>query len=140
MAGESGRDADRAVVPEEQRRFDAGRELYANLCQTCHRPDGRGQDRIAPSLLSSALLLADPGIPARILLNGKEGAIGLMPPMGATLSDEQVADVLTYVRREWGHSGTPVESASIAEVREVTRERTRPWSHDELVTMATQGK
>jgi putative membrane-bound dehydrogenase-like protein len=128
------------LSPEERRRFDAGRELYANLCQTCHRPDGRGQDRIAPSLISSALLLADPGIPARILLNGKEGAIGLMPPMGATLTDEQVADVLTYARREWGHSGTPVESATISAVRAVTRERTRPWPHDELLRMVTQGK
>jgi putative membrane-bound dehydrogenase-like protein len=136
-----GKAGETPIVPltaEEQRRFDTGRDVYANLCQACHQPDGRGQDRVAPSLIDSALLLANPDIPARILLNGKEGAIGLMPPMGSTLTDEQVASVLTYIRREWGHAGTPVESTTITTVRELTRERTRPWKHDELVKMATE--
>jgi mono/diheme cytochrome c family protein len=134
-----GKPGEAPIVPltaDEQRRFDAGREVYANLCQPCHQPDGRGQDRVAPSLISSALLLADPGIPARILLNGKEGAIGLMPPMGSTLTDEQVAGVLTYVRREWGHAAPPVDAATVAAIRAITRERTRPWTHDELLSMA----
>ena len=48
--------------------------------------------------------------PSRILLNGKEGPIGLMPPIGMTLSDDQIAGVLTYIRREWGQPGTPVDS------------------------------
>lgn len=126
---------------EQQRRFDAGRDIYANLCQACHQPDGRGQDRVAPSLIDSPLLLAAPDIPARALLNGKEGAIGLMPPLGSTLSDEQVASVLTYVRREWGQTASPVEPAAIAAVRELTRARTRPWTHDELMKMvADQSK
>ena len=38
-------------------------------------------------------------------LNGKEGPIGLMPPIGVVLSDEQIAAVLTYIRREWGQRG-----------------------------------
>ena len=36
------------LTPEEQQRFDAGREVYRNICQACHQPDGRGQDRVAP--------------------------------------------------------------------------------------------
>jgi mono/diheme cytochrome c family protein/glucose/arabinose dehydrogenase len=124
------------LTSEEQRRFDTGRDVYANLCQACHQPDGRGQDRVAPSLLDSALALADAEIPARILLNGKEGAIGLMPPMGSTLTDEQVASVLTYIRREWGHASTPVDPTTIATVRELTRGRSRPWTHDELLKLA----
>jgi mono/diheme cytochrome c family protein/glucose/arabinose dehydrogenase len=126
------------LAPDEQRRFDAGRDVYLNLCQACHQPDGRGQDRVAPSLIESPLALADPGIPARILLNGKEGAIGLMPPLGSSLTDEQVASVLTYIRREWGHAGTPVDPATIAQVRESTRDRTRPWTHDELLKLAAR--
>jgi mono/diheme cytochrome c family protein/glucose/arabinose dehydrogenase len=124
------------LTPVEQRRFDAGRELYANVCQACHQPDGRGQDRVAPSLIDSELLLAAPEIPARILLSGKEGSIGLMPPMGATLTDDQVASVLTYVRREWGQAGTAVDPKTIATVRALTKDRSRPWSHEELLTMA----
>ena len=58
-----------------------------------------------------------------------------MPPIGSTINDEQIAAVLTYVRREWGQSGTPVSAAAIAEVRRATADRNRPWKHDELMAM-----
>jgi mono/diheme cytochrome c family protein len=120
------------LSPEEQRRFDAGREVYLNICQACHQPDGRGLDKVAPSLVGSSLALAAPEIPARILLNGKEGSIGLMPPIGSALNDDQIAAVLTYVRREWGQTGTAVDSATVKAVRELTAGRTRPWTDAEL--------
>jgi mono/diheme cytochrome c family protein len=124
------------LTPEEQQRFNAGQEVYRNICQACHQPDGRGQDRVAPSLVGSPLALASPDIPARILMNGKEGPIGLMPPVGFTLSDEQIAGVLTYIRREWGQDGTAVDVATVKQVREMTKDRTRPWKHDELMALA----
>jgi mono/diheme cytochrome c family protein/glucose/arabinose dehydrogenase len=124
-----------ALTAAEQQRFDAGREVYRNICQACHQPDGRGQERLAPSLVGSALALAAPSIPARILLNGKEGPIGLMPPVGSVLSDDQIAAVLTYIRREWGQTATPVEPAQVKTVRGETASRTRPWTHDELMAM-----
>jgi mono/diheme cytochrome c family protein len=128
-----------AVAPftaEEQQRFDAGREVYRNICQTCHQPDGRGQEKIAPSLIGSTLALASPDIPARILLNGKEGPIGLMPPVGSVLTDDQIAGVLTYIRREWGQTGSPVDSAIVKTVRDANAGRTRPWTHAELLALA----
>ena len=51
-----------ALTAEEQQRFDAGREVYRNVCQACHQPDGRGQERLAPSLVGSTLALAAPEI------------------------------------------------------------------------------
>jgi mono/diheme cytochrome c family protein len=125
------------LTAAEQQRFDAGRDVYRNICQACHQPDGRGQEKIAPSLVGSALALAPADIPARILLSGKEGPIGLMPPVGSVLTDDQIAAVLTYVRREWGQPGTPVDPATVKSVREATAGRTRPWTHDELTAMAT---
>jgi mono/diheme cytochrome c family protein/glucose/arabinose dehydrogenase len=136
--GKAGETPVTPLTPEQERRFAAGRDVYVNLCQACHQPDGRGQERLAPSLVGSVLLLAAPEIPARILLGGKEGAIGLMPPMGATLTDEQVANVLTYIRREWGHTSTPVDPSTIATVRELTRNRQRAWTHDELLKLARE--
>ncbi len=121
---------------EEQQRFEAGRDVYRNICQACHQPDGRGQERVAPSLVGSTLALASPDIPARILLNGKEGPIGLMPPVGSVLSDDQIAGVLTYVRREWGQPGSAVDPATVKSVREQTAGRTRPWTNDELLALA----
>jgi mono/diheme cytochrome c family protein/glucose/arabinose dehydrogenase len=127
------------LTAEEQQRFAAGQEIYKNNCQACHQPDGRGQERLAPSLIDSELALAAPGIPARILLNGKEGPVGLMPPVGSVLSDEQIAAVLTYIRREWGQPGTPVDAPTVKDIRALTAGRTRPWTHDELTRLAGSG-
>jgi mono/diheme cytochrome c family protein len=132
-AGKAGAGAAVAPLsPEEQRRFDAGREVYRNVCQACHQPDGRGQERLAANLIGSTLALGPAEIPARILLNGKEGPVGLMPPVGQIFTDEQIADVLTYIRREWGQAGSAVDPATIADVRAKTAARTRPWTNDEL--------
>jgi len=74
-------------------------------------------------------------VTSRILLNGKEGTIGLMPPIGMTLTDDQIAAALTYVRREWGQTGTPVDPATVKAVRAETAGRTKPWTNDELLAM-----
>jgi mono/diheme cytochrome c family protein len=129
----------RPLTAAEQRRFDAGQEIYRNLCQACHQPDGRGQDRLAPTLIGSALALARAEIPARILLHGKEGPVGLMPPVGSTLSDEQIASVLTYIRREWGQTGAPVDPPTVKAVRALTSDRTRPWTDAELTALPERG-
>jgi len=70
--------------------------------------------------------------PIRILLGGKEGPIGLMPPLGGALSDEQIASVLTYIRREWGNTAPPVAPEDVLEIRGLTKTRTKPWSDAEL--------
>ena len=120
---------------DEQRRFDAGREIYKNICQACHQADGRGQDKLAPSLIGASFTLGPAGIPVRILLNGKEGTFGLMPPIGATLSDDQIASVLTYVRREWGQGGPAVDAGAVKAVRALSIGRTRPWTDDDLIKL-----
>jgi mono/diheme cytochrome c family protein len=81
------------------------------------------------------LALAPAEIPARILLNGKEGPIGLMPPVGSALNDDQIAAVLTYIRREWGQTGSPVDRDEIRAVRALTAGRARPWTNEELLAL-----
>jgi mono/diheme cytochrome c family protein len=128
------------LTPAEQKLFLAGQEVYKNICIACHQPDGRGMDRIAPTLIGSTLALAPAEVTARILLNGKEGPVGLMPPVGSTLSDDQIAGVLTYVRREWGQDGTPVSPETVKAVRALTVGRARPWTNDELLKMIPGGR
>jgi mono/diheme cytochrome c family protein/glucose/arabinose dehydrogenase len=121
------------LTGEEQRRFDAGAELYKNLCLGCHQADGRGREKMAPSLVGSRHVVAqDPGNASRILLGGMEGPIGLMPPLGGALNDDQIASVLTYIRREWGHTASPVGADDVREIRGLTKRRTRPWTAGEL--------
>jgi mono/diheme cytochrome c family protein len=55
-----------------------------------------------------------------------------MPPLGTTLSDQQVAAALTYIRREWGHGASAVLPAAVAAERTATSSRTRPWTEGEL--------
>jgi mono/diheme cytochrome c family protein len=124
-----------AVAPlttQEQQRFDSGRAVYAANCAGCHQADGRGLPSLAPALANSALVLGPASVTARIVLNGKEGAVGLMPPIGGTLGDEEVAAVLTYIRREWGNGASPIDAATAQAIRAMNATRTRPWTDDEL--------
>jgi mono/diheme cytochrome c family protein len=77
----------------------------------------------------------DANVPVRVLLHGKEGAIGLMPAHGDTLNDEQIAAVLTYIRRAWGQTAPPVDPAAVQQIRKTTAGRTRPWTPDELAAI-----
>jgi mono/diheme cytochrome c family protein len=137
-----GKPVARVEVPplsaEEKARFEAGRKLYGNLCVACHGPDGRGREHQAPSLVGSPLLVGDAGIPTRVVLAGKEGDIGLMPPL-AVLTDDEIASVLTYVRRVWGNTASAVEPDAVKEIRGLTKVRTRPWSAEELRGLARRG-
>ena len=69
-------------------------------------------------------------------MNGKEGTTGLMPPLGAALDDEQIASVLTYVRRQWGNRGTPVTADAVKDTRSAVAGRTRPWTDAELAALS----
>ena len=59
-----------------------------------------------------------------------------MPPLGTTFTDDQIAEVLTYVRRSWGNQGSAVEPGAVAGVRKDTTGRTRPWTEKELLELA----
>jgi mono/diheme cytochrome c family protein/glucose/arabinose dehydrogenase len=119
------------LTASENARFEAGHKLFGNLCLSCHGEDGRGREHQGPSLVGSSLLVGEAGVPVRIVLAGKEGDIGLMPPLAA-LGDDEIASVLTYVRRAWGNTGSAVEPEAVKEIRGLTRRRARPWSAEEL--------
>jgi mono/diheme cytochrome c family protein len=128
------------LTAEEQQRFAAGAEIYKNVCLGCHQADGRGKEKMAPSLVDSRYLSGEPTAAMRVLLAGKEGPIGLMPPLGGSLSDDQISSVLTYVRREWGNTGTPITPDEVAEIRGLTKSRTRPWTEAELMQGRGRGR
>ena len=140
-----GRPAPVATAPpltaEQQKRFDAGADIYKNICMGCHQEDGRGKDKLGANLVDSPFVnAADASATIRILLGGKEGTIGLMPPLGPALSDEQIASALTYIRRAWGHTGGAVDPLNVMEVRGLSKGRTRPWSAEELQAAGRGGR
>ena len=83
-------------------KFDqqGGENLYRAICQGCHMPDARGARGAAqyPALAANPRLAAA-AYPAAMVLGGRRA----MPPFGNSLSDEQIADVVNYVRSHFGN-------------------------------------
>jgi mono/diheme cytochrome c family protein len=121
-----------ALSADDQKRFDAGRKIYDESCAACHQADGTGIERVGAPLKASKWVTgaSDPLI--RILTNGKEGAFGVMPPLGAGLSDDDLASVLTYIRRAFGNTAPPVVPAEVKETRQAYSHRDMPWTEAEL--------
>lgn len=119
---------------DEEKLFVAGKEVFANSCEGCHGPEGGGIERIGAKLAGSKY--ANPGVAndaiIRILINGKDGPIGAMPPLGSAMSDDEVASVLTYIRGSWGNKGIPTVPAAVKEARQAYSHRDTPWTDAEL--------
>ena len=121
-----------ALSADDQKRFGAGRKFYDETCAACHQADGTGIERVGAPLKGSKWVngASDPLI--RILVNGKEGALGVMPPLGAGLSDDELAGLLTYIRRSFGNTAPPVVPAEVKETRQAYSHRDTPWTEAEL--------
>jgi mono/diheme cytochrome c family protein len=123
-----------AVAPltrEERARYAAGQKQYLATCSGCHQARGTGLPGVAKPLVGSQWVLGNPARLIRIVLQGKEGAM-LMPPIGASLTDDQLASVLTYVRRSWGNTASAIAPEAVHDIRAETRGRTKPWTEEEL--------
>ena len=128
-----------ALTKAQQILLEKGKVTYANLCAACHQPHGHGLDGLAPPLVDSDWVLGKPDVTARIVLHGLGGPVKVgnriwdltMPPMGM-LSDEEVAGVLTYIRREWEHNGSPVDAKFVTGIRKQYAEHSNSWTADEL--------
>ncbi len=105
-----------------------GANLFKANCASCHQPSGKGIPGTYPTLAGSAFAQGDPTVPIRIVLHGFQGKIerngttinGVMPQLGSVLSDEDIANILTYVRSSWGNSADAVDAATVADVRAKT--------------------
>ncbi len=121
------------LTADEQKRFESGKTLYATRCAGCHGAEGEGKEKVA-ALANSKWVNAPSAFPIRILANGKEGPMGMMPPVVKQLSDEQIADVLTYVRRAWGNTGAPIATIEVRETRQ-SSPHSGVWTEEELAKL-----
>lgn len=109
------------IAPEIHAR---GKAVFALTCIACHGPDGNGVEGAFPPINGSDWLTGDPAIPAKIILHGLIGPInangkvfnGIMPPL-VDLTDEQIADVLTYTRQSWRNDAETVTPAQVKAAR-----------------------
>ncbi|MBL9127415.1 MAG: cytochrome c [Verrucomicrobiales bacterium] len=130
---------------------DAGREVYAQLCSACHQPNGSGNpaNGCPPVAGSDWVLEEGPARLIRIVLNGAKGpiqvngkewgnAVGMLA-FKDSLSDEQIAHVLTYIRQspEWKNNAPAVPVELVKSIREKTSSRGTQWTIDELLKVPT---
>lgn len=101
-----------------------GKETYTKVCGACHQPTGAGVPGAFPPLAGSDYLNKDvnraittvlKGLNTEITVNGKKFK-GTMPPQ-ATLSDAEIANVLTYVYSNWNNSKKKVTPAMVKALR-----------------------
>jgi len=129
------------LTAEEQKRFEMGKLAYEATCLPCHQPHGMGQEGLAPPLAGSEWVAGSDQRLARIVLHGLRGPIKVqqqvyaldMPALAIALDDDQVAAVLTYVRRQWGQSAAPVDPAIVKKIRDETAQREDAWTEAELL-------
>ena len=136
------------LTPEQEKRVQAGQQLYAMVCAACHQPNGAGNPAVAPPLAGSDWVTGPPERLVRVVLHGLYGPVEVngqtwnlnMPALGASglFDDEKIAGVLSYVRRAWGNAAVPVDPALVAKVRAETAARTLPWRAEELAQVAVK--
>jgi mono/diheme cytochrome c family protein len=119
--------------------FEKGKVTFNTLCAACHQPHGFGLDGLAPPLVDSDWVLGKPDVLVRIVSHGLGGPVKVsgrtwdltMPPL-PQLTDEDVAGVLTYIRREWEHTASPVDAKFVHDTRALDAGRNNGWTADEL--------
>ena len=129
----------RVLSAADQKRFEAGKAMFEMTCLACHQAHGLGQEGLAPPLLGSEWVSASPERLVRIVLNGLRGKIHVkdqtfeldMPALNV-LDDQQIADVLSYVRNEWGHNFSMVDPAAVKRIRDATAQREDAWTEADL--------
>ena len=117
----------------------AGRDVYQRTCQTCHQANGRGMPNTFPPIAGSEIINGDKRKLIRLVLHGLQGPItvggqrfnNVMPPW-KSLSDAEMAAVLTYERSNFGNSSGPVTAEEVARERAATASRTTMWTLQEL--------
>jgi mono/diheme cytochrome c family protein len=138
----------KANIPVPVDPYVMGKRIFENICAKCHQPDGLGLPAQYPPLVGSEwALAAGPARMIRIVLNGLQGPItvkgvnfnNIMAPLRDTLTDQQIAAAITYVRtqKDWGHGASPVTPGEITDIRNKTKGRALigSWTPVELLAI-----
>jgi len=115
---------EKAEILSAEARREKGKQVYMQTCFACHQANGQGIPGAFPPLAASDYLNADKDRAIATVLKGLDGPItvngkaynSLMPPQN-TLSDQQVADVLSYVYSMWDNAGHQVSKEDVQRVK-----------------------
>ncbi len=137
----------RAPIEEPDRIFKPdeavharGKAVYTLTCIACHGMDGMGVPEAFPPLDGTPRVAGEPETLVKVVLHGMTGPLEVggvkynaaMPPLGAALNDQQVADVLTYIRQTWSNDAAAVSAEDVATIRAEHPDRLEMWTVEEL--------
>lgn len=102
-----------------------GAELYNEYCSTCHGIDGSGYLDVTPALSGNASVVAENPLSAmRVILQGSESPASgpdqtkrMMPAYDWQLSDQQIAELMTFMRSRWGNDAEPITASAVEKLR-----------------------
>jgi mono/diheme cytochrome c family protein len=121
-----------------------GEQLFTMYCSACHAADGKGATGGAfPPLAKSEWIMGDGERAINVVLHGLEGRISVlgktynlaMQPHAAMLPDDQIAAILTYVRKSWGNAESAITPDQVKATRSAMASRTAPWTSEELLKL-----
>jgi mono/diheme cytochrome c family protein len=123
---------------------DRGKKIFSANCQTCHQANGQGVPGQYPPLAGSEFTTGGSRRPAMIVLKGLQGPVkvkgqqfgsAVMQPWDKTLTDQKIADVLTYERSEWGNSASPVTKEQIAALRKELANHPESYTEPDILAV-----
>jgi mono/diheme cytochrome c family protein len=120
-----------------------GQQVFTTACMLCHQASGLGTPGQFPPLDGSEWVNGSINRLVRIPHNGLNGPVTVkgepwnssMPAMGAALSDQDMADLLTYVRSAWSNKSGPVTAEQVTNIRKQIGDRSAPWTSAELLAL-----
>jgi mono/diheme cytochrome c family protein len=115
-------------LPIDKKVMERGKKVYTQYCSPCHQTDGSGVPGLNPPLEKTTHVLGNKPALIKIILKGMdthqeingETYNNIMAPHNH-LTDQQISDVLTYVRNSFGNKATAVTAAEVKAVRAKTK-------------------
>lgn len=119
-----------------------GKKIFSSNCVACHQADGKGQPGSYPPLAGSHYVNGPKERLAAILLRGLQGGLSIhgqsyngQMSQYATMSNKQLADLLTYIRSDWGNTGDAVTEDDIDKARAEFKAHSASYVQPELDAM-----
>jgi mono/diheme cytochrome c family protein len=115
-----------AVLKPVEAPAERGKKIYEQTCLPCHQVDAGGVPGMNPPLRKSPYVQGAPARLIGIVLQGLNDGVEIggetysnpMPPFGAVLKDEDIADVLSYLRSHFGNKAGPIGTAQVSRIRQ----------------------
>ena len=106
-----------------------GLGLYRGFCEKCHRHNGEGESNKVPALAGNSMVLSPNAVSLiRLVLEGsknkkpqKEKDKTEMPQFAGQFTDQQIGEVLSYIRHSWGNTAPPVTTREVIKIRKAVK-------------------